>query len=505
MGAVSRLPFFVTLAGLSALIMFVPAIYAYVLRDYSDMRVFSQVAALLLVLITIVALATHNRRPRNLARSHLLTMAGAYVVLPILFAVPFQASLQNTTFFNAYFEMLSCFTTTGATLYEGTARLGPPLELWRSLVGWIGGFFIWITAAAIFFPLNLGGFEVTAKSVPGRGIGADVRPADGVETSERLVGITRTLLPVYTGLTLVLWICLIVAGDPALIAFAHAAATMSTSGISPIGGVTGSPSGVTGEILVMLFLVFAFSRRTFSSDIAGVDRRDLLEDPEIRVALFVVFVVSLVLFLRHWVAVFDTPNAQYGADRIMAFWGGAFTTVSFLSTTGFVSAGWDEARIWSGLESPGMILVGLALMGGGVATTAGGVKLLRVYALYLHGRRELVRLVYPNLMGIPGSTTVRIHFQGVTIAWIFFMLFALSIGVTTLAFGLTGLSLEASLLFAISALSTAGPLVPIASEGVYAYAQLDTAGKVISMVAMVLGRMETLALIALLNVQFLRS
>ena len=66
-----------------------------------------------------------------------------------------------------------------------------------------------------------------------------------------------------------------------------------------------------------------------------------------------------------------------------------FTVLSFLTTTGFVSSEWEAAQGWSGLATPGVILMGLALMGGGVATTAGGVKLLRVFTLYLNGLREM--------------------------------------------------------------------------------------------------------------------
>ena len=65
-----------------------------------------------------------------------------------------------------------------------------------------------------------------------------------------------------------------------------------------------------------------------------------------------------------------------------------FTVLSFLTTTGFSSSEWGAAQAWSGLETPGVLLMGLSLIGGGVATTAGGVKLLRVFALYQNGLRE---------------------------------------------------------------------------------------------------------------------
>ena len=98
--------------------------------------------------------------------------------------------------------------------------------------------------------------------------------------------------------------------------------------------------------------------------------------------------------------------------RWRALWGGLFTVLSFLTTTGFESEQWLAASDWSRLESPGLILMGLALLGGGVATTAGGVKLLRVYALMRHGERELDRLVHPSSVGGSGQTARRIRRQG---------------------------------------------------------------------------------------------
>ncbi|MEM8631900.1 MAG: TrkH family potassium uptake protein [Pseudomonadota bacterium] len=407
-----KLPFFVVLIWLAALNMLLPAFHAYMSRDLHEMRAFGYSALLIIVLITMISIALRGYRPNNIPRSHLLTLVAAYIFLPLVFAIPFREALPSTTYFNAYFEMLSSFTTTGASVYEGTDRLVSALELWRAQVGWLGGLFAWVTAAAIFFPLNLGGFEINAVSTPGRGIGAGSRMGLDLATPERLLGITQTLLPVYAGLTLVLWVCLIIAGDPPLTAFSHAASTMSTSGISPVGGLAGTASGFTGEVLIFLFLIFAFSRRTFSSDISGSDRSALREDPELRVAVFVVTGVTLLFFTRHWLAALETPVDGPDIGALISFWGGFFTSVSFLSTTGFVSSGWDEAQLWSGLETPGLILVGLALFGGGVATTAGGVKLLRVYALYIHGRRELARLIYPSLVTDPGARSARIKNRG---------------------------------------------------------------------------------------------
>jgi trk system potassium uptake protein TrkH len=182
-----------------------------------------------------------------------------------------------------------------------------------------------------------------------------------------------------------------------------------------------------------------------------------------------------------------------------ALWGGLFTVTSFLTTTGFESRFWDGATLWSGLQSPGLFLIGMALIGGGVATTAGGVKLLRIYALYRHGEREQERLLHPSSIGGGGKDARRIRKQGAYISWVFFMLFALSIAAVMVMLSLTGVQFETAIVLSVSALSTTGPLASVAAETPIAYSGIPDAAKVILAGAMILGRLETLAIIALFN------
>jgi trk system potassium uptake protein TrkH len=164
-----------------------------------------------------------------------------------------------------------------------------------------------------------------------------------------------------------------------------------------------------------------------------------------------------------------------------------------------------DVRGWSGLQTPGVLLMGLAVIGGGVATTAGGVKLLRVWALYLHSRRELERLVHPSSIGGAGQAARRLRRHGADIAWIFFMLFALSLALISAALSLTGLGFENAMVLSVASLSTTGPVAQVGAESPILLSALGTAAKSILMAAMVLGRLETLAIIALLNPEFWRS
>lgn len=493
------LPFLVILMGIGALAMLLPAAHALTLRDLHVARSFFYGSVLLLLLTAMIGIATANFHPRNAARSHLTAVAAAYLVLPVLLAIPFHQALRDTSFLNAWFEMVSSFTTTGATLYEDPGRLSASMHLWRALVGWLGGFFVLLSAVAILAPLNLGGFEVISGGAVGRSTYGTSQITRIADPSERVTRYALAIFPVYGGLTLLLWVLLLMAGDSGLVALCHAMSTLSTSGISPGTGVANSPSGVLGEVLIFVFLFFAISRRAFYGNALSTTPMPIRRDPEVQMALICLAVLPLVQFLQHWTGTYEKGTLASALQGAQALWGSVFTTLSFLTTTGFVSQDWGESRNWAGPGSSGLILLGLALIGGGVATTAGGVKLLRVFALYKLGQRELERLIHPSSVGGDGPAARRLRGEGAYVAWIFFMLFAMSIAIVMAALTLTGLAFEPAMVFTIAALSTTGPLAAVATETPLTYDMLGPAAKIIVAAAMVLGRLETLAILALLT------
>ncbi|GAB4301812.1 MAG: potassium transporter TrkG [Roseovarius sp.] len=500
MGArILGLPLIVLLTALFALAMLIPALHAVLQGDHRVARAFLYSSILGLVLVSMVVLAAGNGIAR--ASTDIHNLGGlflAYTVLPLFLALPFHEGLATTSWLNAYVEMVSSLTTTGATLFPESGRLGDSLHLWRALVGWIGGLMLWVSAAAVLAPLNLGGFEITATAEPGQS--PERLDRFRRATAPRRIGrFGAQLLPIYAGLTGLLWVLLLVVGEVPLVALIHAMSTLATSGISPVGGPAGGGGGLAAEALVLVFLLFSLSRLTFSSDTATAAQTGLRTDPELRLGLALAGAASLVLFLRHWIGAFDIDEQGNLAAAMSALWGALFTVLSFLSTTGFESAAWDAARDWSGLGAPGVMLMGLAMVGGGVATTAGGVKLLRVYALYLGIRREMERLLHPSSVGRVSQEKRRIRREGAFIAWIFFMLFALSLAVMTVLFGLLGQSLESATVLAVAALSTTGPLTQTAPATPLDLPGMEAAAKLVFAAAMVLGRLETLAIVALLN------
>lgn len=499
-----NLPFFAILLFLAATAMFIPAVVATATQDYRTGRVFLYAGLMVLMAAVLLGFASQNPRRPPSERSHLASLFLSYLWLPLVLALPMDQAVGNTRFINVYFDMVSALTTTGAEVFD-PARLTPAVHLWRGLVGWFGGLLIWITAFAVLAPLNLGGYEVTSEAtVQGKIVNArgQMRAAGA---SERLRKHAVRLTPIYVGLTAALGIALAAAGEEPLVAAVHAMSTLATSGISPLGGLEGRPTGVIGEALIFIFFIFALSRRTYSSGVGRELRERLTKDREIRLALFAGIVLPTLLFARHWFGALEVDELSDGQAAFSALWGSVFTVISFLTTTGFVSDAWSEARAWSGLQTPGLLLVGLVLMGGGVATTAGGVKLLRVYALYKHGTREMGKLIYPSSVAGAGRLGRRIRREGAYIAWVVFMLLVLSIAAVMVALAATGLDFEDATILAIASLTTTGPLALVAGAAPIDYFTLSDAAKLICTAAMIVGRIETLVMIALLNPGFWRD
>ncbi|WP_407493372.1 TrkH family potassium uptake protein [Pseudooceanicola sp. MF1-13] len=500
----SQQPLILVLVAFAAASMMLPAIVALGMEDFRTARSFFYASIVGLVMALMVSLA-RGKQPwtgRNTDLIGLLSLLAAYVLIPAFLAIPFVESLPSTTYLNAYIEMVSALTTTGAQIFE-SGRLPPALELWRAQVGWMGGLMIWVAAAAVLAPLNLGGFEVTLAAVSANS-GTEVERFRRAGILRRVIRSFVQLAPVYATLTAILWLLLLINGDNALVALCHAMSTMATSGISPVGGLPNGESGIAGEMVIFLFLIFALSRVSFTTD-TSVSRFGLHMDPELRLGTLIVLGVPTLLFLRHWIGAFEVNAGEDLGLGLRAFWGALFTVMSFLTTNGFESGDWDAAQAWSGLGTPGMILMGLAIMGGGVATTAGGVKLMRVFALYLNGLQEMQKLVHPSAVSGMGSVARRIGRQGAYHAWIFFMLFALTIAGLMFLLALFGQEFEQATVLAVSALTTTGPLLALATETPIQILDLNLGAKLVFAGGMILGRLELLAFVALLNADLWRD
>jgi trk system potassium uptake protein TrkH len=509
-----RLPVFPLCLGVLALAMLGPAIFGLVQRDWFSARSFLYCAIFTGFASATLAMALGSRGHSDAARTELRDLVACWLLVPLFAGAPLWLRTPYIGAWGAWFEMVSAFTTTGGTVYAEPEKIAEAIHLWRGMVAWFGGLVTLVAAFAILAPRNLGGFEVATGSAgvasqsirylpgqprPRRGGAIAWQEASMARLDDRLARTLRAVLPVYGALTAVLAFLFSAMGQSGLAASVHAMAIVSTSGISPYSnGLAANPSFPV-ELAAAFFMVLAATRLTYAEARRSDAIRRWYVDPELKLMALLVGTASVALFMRHWLGALTIDLGDRVSEAPQAVWGVVFTSLSFLTTTGFQSASWESARDWSGLANPGLILLGLCAIGGGAATTAGGIKLVRGYALLRHGYRELERIAQPNSVLATGTRLHGILSQGAFLAWAFVMLYIMAIFVAVIALTLTGLSFERSLVAAISSISNTGPAFAMVTPGDIDFSRLSESQRVILAFTMVLGRIETLAVISLFN------
>ncbi|MCY3874677.1 MAG: hypothetical protein OXF88_10335 [Rhodobacteraceae bacterium] len=495
-------PLLVIFAMVAAVAMYVPMLHAAWLEMWPVARSFLYHGTFFLLVTFMIALAVDGRIRRRSPDVPLFEVLLAYLLLPALLGAPLAHLSPSAGLLDAYFEMLSCLTTTGMTQFGEPGALAEPLHLWRSLVGWLGGFFIVVVAFAVFAPLRIGGFEMQAVAQGSTETSGQIGYAN---ISESIARRARQIAPIYVGITLCLTVMLTFVGDRNFVALTHAMSVISTSGVSPVGGIKNSGSGFLGEVLVFLFLIFAVSRHCLTFDRTFRNWIDFKRDKEANLALFFVVVISILIGVRVLVVSIDSGGRPDPDAMFRLLWGSAFTVLSFLTTTGFESSFWESDLQRLTPETGRLLLMGLAAAGGGVATTAGGIKLLRIYAVYKQGRRELTRLGYPNSVGGAGDRARMLRRQGAYVAWILLMLFVIALAFSILALSATGIEFERSFVLAVAGLSNTGPLATLAGFETTGFVDLTNSAKIILCLVMIVGRLEVLAVFSLLGHRYWRK
>ena len=222
-------------------------------------------------------------------------------------------------------------------------------------------------------------------------------------------------------------------------------------------------------------------------------------NPELRYMLIAVGAVVCLLFFRHWIGAIETQSTGEVESGFQALWGSVFMAVSFVTTTGFESASWEGATAWSGLKTPGVALMGLAIIGGGAASTAGGVKLIRAALLAKHSLGELRRLSQPSSVQPIFSGGRAISFEALRIVWVFVMLYALALAACSLGLTATGLDFIDSVTASVAVMSNTGPVLPLILGEDGSYTTLPPVARYLLCAGMIVGRMETLAVVALFS------
>lgn len=461
--------------------MLVPAM-ADLYAGSSDWQVFTFCSVATGGLAVIVAAATRSRPPLHSARFGFLLVVVLWVTLALVGAIPFYISSLDMDFAGAVFESVSAITTTGSTVIVGLDHLPPGLLLWRSLLCWIGGLGV-IALGLFLLPfLNIGGFsyfQIESSDI-------EERPF------ERFSTFAVALIGIYVTLSALCAAAYAAAGMTAFDAINHAMTTLATGGFS-----THDASFAYFQDNAVLWIGTVFmiiGSLPFSILILFVlrGRFDALRDPELRVFLgYVGFIAAAVAIYRHIAS--GVPFAEALTHSLFNF-------TSIITTTGFASEDYTQ---W------GAFVVATAffatVLGGCSGSTTGGIKAYRIYILAKMLGNGVRQLIHPHSVQSLryGTRVVDPDMQRSVV--LFMSAYLLVWVAATIALAGDGLDFVTAASAALTALNNVGPGIGDIVGPAGNFSTLSDFSKWVLTIAMLLGRLEILAVFVLLSPTFWRN
>ena len=410
-------------------------------------------------------------------RESYLFVVLVWVVLAGFGAVPFYFSSPDFAGIDALFEASSGLTTTGATVLDDLDGVPSAILLWRALLQWGGGFLTILLVIVLLSYIGVGGLELFSSALP---------KGEGDSLSTRLAQTARALAWAYVLATFACWVLLWLGGVPGLEALCLAFSTLSTGGfVTRNGGIAAFDSWVVELVLLCFMLVGAVNFTLVWAAFHG-RWQSVRRDPELRYLLAGAAAAGIGL------AVYIYLVGGHSAFDSLRH--GLFAAVSALTTTGFSSA---DPQIWVGL-SP-VLLIGLLLVGASTGSTGGGLKLMRIAVLFKQASRELARLSHPH-----GVVSLRFGDRRITdpvilAVWSLFFVYILAFAGISLALALLDVDVLTALAAAAVTLTNAGPAMAGIDPAGGGLSAMPPAAKALLCVAMLLGRVELLTLLTLVN------
>ncbi|BBM68920.1 TrkH family potassium uptake protein [Rhodothermus marinus] len=434
-----------------------------------------------------------GRRPHEPGiREGFAIVALAWLVLSLFGALPFVLG-DVLSYTDAFFETMSGFTTTGATILGGERT--PEIEalpraylFWRSLAHWLGGMGIIVLTLAILPILGVGGMQLFKAEVPGP-------TAD--KLTPRVRETARRLWLIYVGITALEVLLLLPAMDW-FDAVNHAFATMATGGFSTKNGSVGQFGSAYVEWVITVFMLLAGANFALHYRLLHGQWRPVWQDTELRVYLSIVAVATVLITLGIWAPLHAEEDYQTYAELADALRHGAFQAVSIITTTGFGTADYEQ---WSPLAVGVLFL--LFFVGGMAGSTGGGIKVVRHVLLFKNSFRELKQLVHPRAI-VPVRLNGRMVSDEILRNVLsFFVLYFGLLGMGTLALSAMEVDLLSAFGAVLSCLGNIGPAFGTMGPAEN-YAHLPALAKWILALLMMIGRLEIFTVLILLTRTFWR-
>lgn len=466
--------------------MFLPLCAAFLLGLDPAIPAFAS-AGVTCTIVSLMAWALTRGHKRELKlRDGILLVAATWTLIPLLACLPLILHFgTELSFTEAYFEMASALTTTGATIFSGLDSMPPSINLWRHLVQWFGGMGIIVLAVAILPLLGVGGMQLFKAETPG--------PMKDSKLTPRIEQTAKALWLVYAALTAACAVSLYVVGMSWFDAICHAFSAMALGGFSTHDASIGYFDSVPIEAVLTVFQVLA--ALNFATHFLAWRSRSLrtyVHDPEVKhvVALLGLSCLGIGLYLY--------LTGTYGslAESLRH---ATFNLVTIATDCGYATqdfAGWPVfVPMW-------MLFLSCVTVSSG--STGGGIKMIRTLVIERQAANQLKRLIHPRAL-LPLRIGGRLMPDDLPAAVLgFTFLYFASIVTLTFALLLSGLDFVSAFSAIIACINNMGPGLAEVGPSTN-YASLNGFQTWICTLAMILGRLELFPLLVLVTPAFWRK
>ncbi|MBF9014716.1 MULTISPECIES: TrkH family potassium uptake protein [unclassified Oceanispirochaeta] len=464
-----------------ALFMIIPAGIAFFYGETESLKAFLLPIVFLIPIAAFVYFYTRSNRNRVMSpRDGFMLVSLAWISASALGALPFYLSGAIPNYTDAYFETMSGFTTTGASILTAIEGLPYSILFWRSLTHWLGGMGIVVLTVAIFPLLGIGGLQLLKAEAPGPSVD---------KITPKIAHTAKYLWFIYLGLTVLETILLMLGGMNLFDSLTHAFGTMATGGFSPKNTSVGFYDSAWIHWVITIFMILAGMNFALYFKLLTGRIKDVLIDTEMKAYLGIFAIASLAItfsLLKH--DVFDGffEGLQYAA----------FQVASIITTTGFATTDYD---IWP--EFSKTILFLMMFVGGCAGSTGGGMKVVRIVTLFKLSVRELKRLIYPRAVFHLRLNKMVVRKDIISVITGFVFLYVVSLLVTTVVVSGGGYDILTSFSTALVTVGNIGPGFNLVGPTMN-YSFFQPGIKWFLSLAMMMGRLEIYTVLVLFTPHF---
>ena len=456
--------------------LMMPSLAVAVFFRGGDVWAFVATIALTLLIGGVMARAARPRVQELRAREGFIIVALAWIFLSLFGALPYVLSGAIPHIVDAFFESVSGFTTTGASILTDIESLPKGVLFWRSFTHWIGGMGVLVFTLAITPKITGRTSHLMRAESPGPTMS---------KLLPRMGDTAKLLYVIYFVLSLLLLICLLLAGMNFYDACIHTFSTAGTGGFSNMNASVGAFGSPLIEWIIAVFMVIFGVNFAVYFRIAIDGWRKGTRDEELRVFLGIVLTAMAVITLN------ILPG--YGGNIAKALRDAVFQVASVVSTTGFMTA---DFAAWPALSQA--LIVVLMFIGSCAGSTAGGLKVIRVLLLGKNMMREITRSFQPRRVQVVKLDGKVVAEETLNQVGIFFFAYLVLLLAGTVLVCADGVSFTTGFTAALTTLSNVGPGL----DGVgptQNFAGFSTPVKLVLSFLMLCGRLEIFPMLVLFN------